>query len=163
VKCLMGDFIQTMAELEARKAELDGQIKAATPDKRGDEAEGDEGDTADAGEDAPAVDEAQLKVWKQQLAALKKQIKAEQQGFAQRLNEAVDALDEAGAAELLLTVMRRDVTVILERYVAAQRQQVVMAFEGWWDKYSVTLAAIERDREVSSAALRNFISSLGYV
>jgi type I restriction enzyme M protein len=163
VKCLMGDFIQTMAELEARKAELDGQIKAATPDKRGDEAEGDEGDAADAGDDAPAVDEAQLKAWKQQLAALKKQIKAEQQGFAQRMNAAVDALDEAGAAELLLTVMQRDVAVILARYVAAQRQQVVMAFEGWWDKYSVTLTRIEQDRATASALLSRFMSELGYV
>ncbi len=163
VKCLMGDFIQTLAELEARKAELDGQIKAAMPDKRGNEAEADEGDSADAGDDAPAVDEAELKAWKQKLATLKKQIKAEQQGFAQRLNEAVDALDEAGAAELLLAVMQRDVAVILARYVAAQRQQVVMAFEGWWDKYSVTLTKIEQDRATASALLGRFMSELGYV
>jgi type I restriction enzyme M protein len=162
VKCLMGDFIQTMAELEARKAELDAQIKAATPDKRGDEAEGDEGDAADAGDDAPAVDEAQLKAWKQQLAALKKQIKAEQQGFAQRLNEAVDALDEAGAAELLLTVMQRDVTVILERDVVAQRQQVVAAFEGWWDKYSETLTSIEQSRDAAAGELRSYLRGLRY-
>lgn len=58
--------------------------------------------------------------------------------------------------------MQRDVAVILERYVAAQRQQVVMAFEGWWDKYRVTLAAIEHERDASAAALRSFITSLGY-
>ncbi len=158
VKCLMADFIQTMADLEARKAELDSQIKAATPDK----VEGDDGETA-ADEEVPLVDEAQLREWKQQLAALKKQIKAEQQGFAQRLNAAVDALDEAGAAALLLTVMQRDVVVILERYVAAQRQQVVMAFEGWWDKYVVTLQSIEGQRKAAATELQTFMASLGYV
>ncbi|TBO34049.1 SAM-dependent DNA methyltransferase [Aquabacterium lacunae] len=163
VKCLMGDFIQTMAELEARKAELDGQIKAATPDKRSDEGEGEEGDTADAGDEAPALDEAQFKAWKQQLAGLKKQIKAEQQGFAHRLNAAVDALDEAGAAELLLTVMQRDVAVILGRYVAAQRQQVVIAFEGWWDKYQVPLTKIEAQRDDASRSIKAFLRGLGYV
>ena len=163
VKCLMADFIQTMAELEARKAELESQIRSATPDKRGDETEGDESDAADAGHDAPAVDEAQLKAWKQQLAALKKQIKAEQQGFAKSLNAAADALDEAGAAKLLLTVMKRDVAVILDRYVAAQRQQVVMAFEGWWDKYRVTLSNLEQGRSTASESLSLFLLGLGYV
>jgi type I restriction enzyme M protein len=62
-----------------------------------------------------------------------------------------------------LTVMQRDVAVILARYVAAQRQQVVMAFEGWWDKYSVTLTRIEQDRATASALLSRFMSELGYV
>ena len=161
VKFLMADFVQTMAELDARKAELDSQIKAATPDK----AEGDEGDAADAveGEDAPVVDEAQIKAWKQKLAALKKQVKAEENGFAQKLNAAVDALDEAGAAELLLTIMRNDMQTILDRYVAARRQQVVTAFEGWWDKYKVTLADSECAREASSQSLHGFLKGLGYV
>ncbi len=163
VKCLMGGFIQTMAELEARKVELDSQIKAATTDRRGDDAEGDEGDSTEAGDDEPVVDEAQLKVWKQQLATLKKQIKAEQQGFAKGLNEAVDVLDEAGAAALLLTVMRRDVAAILERYVAAHRQQVVMAFETWWDKYRVNFTQIEASRATAHSNLSSFMARLGYV
>lgn len=160
VKFLMADFVQTIAELDARKAELDSQIKAATPDK----IEGDEGDAADAGEgdDAPVVDEVELKKWKQQLAALKKQIKAEEKGFAQRLNEAVDALDEAGAAKLLLTIMRNDMQTILDRYVAEQRQQVVTAFEGWWDKYEVTLTEIEQQRNASSEAMSAFLKELSY-
>ena len=157
----MADFVQTMAELNARKAELDSQIKAATPDK----AEGDEGDAADAGEgdDAPVVDEAQIKAWKQQLAALKKQIKAEEKGFAQRLNEAVDALDEAGAAELLLTIMRNDMQTILDRYVAAQRQQVVAAIELWWEKYKITLTQLEGSRELAAKQLKSFLAELRYV
>ncbi len=160
VKFLMADFVQTMAEIDARKAELDSQIKAATPDK----ADSDEGDAADAGEgeDAPVVDEAQIKAWKQQLAALKKQIKAEENGFAQKLNAAVDALDEAGAAELLLTIMRNDMLTILDRYVAAQRQQVVMAFESWWDKYSVTLTHLEASRSQASEQLQLFLRELRY-
>jgi type I restriction enzyme M protein len=79
------------------------------------------------------------------------------------LNAAVDALDEAGAAELLLAVMRRDVAVILERYVAAQRQQVVMAFEGWWDKYGVNLTQIESSRATAATSLSSFLARLGYV
>ena len=32
---------------------------------------------------------------------------------------------------------------IVERYIAAQRKQIVAAFENWWDKYRITLAEIE--------------------
>jgi type I restriction enzyme M protein len=159
VKFLMAEFVEALAELEARKAELDSQIKAATPDT----AAGEDGDEADAGDDDPAVDEAQVKEWKKQLAALKKDIKAQEQGFAQRLNAAVDALDEAGAATLLLAILRNDMQVIVERYVSTQRQQVVAAVENWWDKYRVTLTDIERDRDASVQSLRSFVSRLGYV
>ncbi|MCQ9374430.1 type I restriction-modification system subunit M [Methyloversatilis sp. XJ19-13] len=158
VRFLMAGFVDALAELEARKAELDSQIKAATPEKGA----GDDGDDAEAGEDEPAVDEAQLKEWKRQLAALKKDIKAQEQGFAERLNAAVDALDEAGAAALLLAILRNDMQVILERYISAQRQQVVVAFENWWDKYRVTLKDIERDRDAAASALRSFVNALGY-
>ena len=158
VKFLMGDFIAAQAQLEAQKAEFDGQIKAAAP-KSGDD--GDDGEEAD--DEAPAVDEAQIREWKAQLAALKKQIKAAQTGFAQQLDVAVDALDEAGAATLLLTIMRNDMQAILERYIAAQRQQVVSAFENWWDKYRVNLTEIERERDAAAASLQGYLKELRYV
>lgn len=159
VRFLMADFVEAQAALEARKAELDGQIKAAVPDK------GEDGEDADgAGDDeAPAVDEAQLKAWKQQLTALKKQIKAQNQGFARQLGEAVDALDDAGAAELLLTILRNDMQAILARYLGAQRQQVVVAFENWWDKYRVTLTQTEAARDAAARELAGFLKGLGYV
>lgn len=158
VKFLMAEFVEALAELEARKVELDSQIKAATPDKGA----GEDGDEAEAGDDEPAVDEVQLKEWKRQLNALKKDIKAQEQGFAQRLDAAVDALDEAGAATLLLAILRSDMQVILERYISTQRQQVVAAFENWWDKYRVTMADIERERDAATAELHGFLRGLGY-
>jgi type I restriction enzyme M protein len=159
VKFLMAEFVEALAELEARKAELDSQIKAATPDK----GVGEDGDETEAGDDEPAVDEAQLREWKKQLAALKKDTMAQEQGFADRLNAAVDALDEAGAATLLLAILRNDMQVILERYISAQRQQVVAAFENWWDKYRVTLTEIEGERDAASRALSLFFQDLRYV
>ena len=59
--------------------------------------------------------------------------------------------------------MRNDMQAILERYVAAQRQQVVAAFENWWDKYRVTLSDIESERDDSSGTLRGYLAALNYV
>ena len=158
VKFLMAEFVEALAELEARKAELDSLIKAATPDKGA----GEDGEESESSDDEPAVDEAQLKEWKRQLGALKKEIKAKEQTFAQRLNTAVDVLDEPGAADLLLAILRNDMQVILERYINAQRQQVVAAFENWWDKYRVTLTNIEHDRDAASESLTRFLRELRY-
>ncbi|CAN7620982.1 N-6 DNA methylase [Variovorax paradoxus] len=159
VKFLMANFVEALAELEARKAELDSQIKSATPDKSA----GDDGEEAESGDDELVIDEAEIKEWKRQLAVLKKEIKVKEQGFAQRLNAAVDTLDDAGAAALLLAILRNDMQVILARYVSAQRQLVVRALENWWDKYRVTLAAIESERDEAADSLRSFINGLGYV
>jgi len=159
VKFLMGEFVEALAELVGRKTELDSQIKAATPDKGA----GEGGDEVEPGEDEPAVDAAQLKDWKRQLAVLKKEIQAKEQSFAQRLNAAVDALDEASAGALVLAVLRSDMQAILDRYVGLQRQQVVMAFENWWDKYRVPLKETESARETSTQSLRDFLKRLGYV
>ena len=159
----MADFVQTMAELNARKAELDSQIKAATPTKGedGDEAEGNEPPEGDGEENA--VDEAQLKAWKTELAKLRKQLKVRKESFASHLNQAVDGLDEAQAAELLLTILHNDMQAIVERYIAAQRKQIVAAFENWWDKYRVTLNEIERKRDAAAEALQGYLKGLGYV
>ncbi|SFB05295.1 type I restriction-modification system subunit M [Azotobacter beijerinckii] len=163
VKFLLGGFVNELAELEAKKAELDGQIKSATPSKGedGDEADGSE---AEAGDDEEnAVDEAQLKTWKAELAKVKKQLKAKQANFADHLNQALGGLDEPQAAELLLTILHNDMQAIVERYIAAQRKQIVAAFENWWDKYRVTLNEIEHKRDAAVEALQGFLRGLGYV
>src|SRR5690606_18557703 len=77
VKFLMSDFAEAINELEASKAELDSQIKAASPK----DAEAEDGETVDDADDENAVDEAQLKAWKKELAAVKKQLKAKKDSF----------------------------------------------------------------------------------
>ena len=163
VRFLMGDFIEAINELEAKKAELDGQIKAASPK----EADAEDGEAAEAADEDPdeenPVDQAQLQAWKQELAAVKRQLKAKRQGFEAHINAAVDGLSPQQAADLLLTILHDDMRAILERYIAAQRKAIVAAFENWWDKYRVTLTEIEGRRDAAAKALRGFLEGLGYV
>ena len=166
VKFLMSDFVEAITELEAKKAELDAQIKAADPkaakDAEGDDGAADEPGDVDAEEDA-AVDEAQLKLWKKELAAVKKQLKAKQDSFTQHINAAVGGLSADEAAALLLTILHNDMKAIVERYMDAQRKQIVEAFENWWNKYRVTLTEIEGVRDKAANALRGFLKGLRYV
>jgi type I restriction enzyme M protein len=167
VKFLMGDFVTAITDLEAKKAELDSRIKAASPK----DAEGEDGEAAevaeeDADEEAgeeSAVDEAQLKAWKKDLAAVKKQLKVKHDSFKQHIGAAVEGLTPEAAADLLLTILHNDMRSIVERYIAAQRKQIVAAFENWRDKYRVTLTEIEGKRDEAAKALQGFLKGLRYV
>lgn len=165
VKFLMGNFVESINELEARKAELDSQIKAADP-RSAKDTDGEDGEAAEAEDEADgenAVDEAQLKAWKKELAAVKKALKAKKDSFATHINTAVDGLSPEQAADLLLTILHNDMRAIVERYIAAQRKAIVAAFENWWDKYRVTLTEIEGKRDAAAQALQGFLKGLGYV
>jgi type I restriction enzyme M protein len=159
VKFLMADFVEAINELEAQKAELESQIKAATAVKGedGEEAEAEESD------DDNLIDEAQVKAWKKALSDCKKQLKAKKDTFTAQLNADVNGLAEAQAAELLLTILHNDMLAIVERYISVRRNLLVAAFENWWDKYQVTLTEIERNRDEAAQALQGFLKGLGYV
>jgi type I restriction enzyme M protein len=163
----MGDFVTAITDLEAKKAELDSKIKAASPkDPEGEDDEAAELAEEDADEEAgeeSAVDEAQLKAWKKDLTAIKKQLKAKHDSFKQHIGTAVEGLTPDAAAELLLTILHKDMQTIVERYIAAQRKQIVAAFENWWDKYRVTLTDIEEKRDKAAKALQGFLKGLRYV
>ena len=163
VKFLMSDFVDVITELEVKKAELDSQISGANPK----EAQGEDGEAGEAaeddGEEDNVVDEAQLKAWKKELAAVKKQLKAKNDSFKQHLDAAVDGLTQEAAADLLLTILHNDMNAIVERYIAAQRKLIVAAFENWWDKYRVTLTEIEVQRDDAATALQGFLKGLKYV
>ena len=163
VKLLMRDFVEAINELEAKKAELDSQIKAASPkDAESEDSEAAETAEEDA-DDENAVSEEQIKAWKKELTTVKKQLRAKQDSFAAHLNREVDGLSSEQAAELLLTILHNDMLAIVERYIAAQRKEIVAAFENWWDKYRVTLTEIEGKRDAAAQALQGFLRGLGYV
>ena len=83
--------------------------------------------------------------------------------FKQHVDAAVDGLTPEAAADLLLTILHNDMNAIVERYIAAQRKQIVAAFENWWDKYRVTLTEIEGKRDEAAKALQGFLKDIGYV
>jgi len=154
VTFLMGGFVAEIAKLEARKVELEAQIKAAT-------ATPEEGEEEEDGADP--VDEKQVKEWKKELTKVKKILKSKKDQFTAELNKSVDDLTNEAAAEILLKILHEDMQKILTRYIAAQRGQIVAAFENWWDKYRVTLTELENARTQATEKLNGFLIGLGYV
>ena len=154
VQKLLPNYLQEIAEVEAERAEIDGQLEAAKPT---DDEEGDNGDG-----DADQLSPAETKALKRKLTAAKKRIKQMQAELIERLDQTRADLDADQVRELVLEVHCDDLTAQLRRYVAAQRQKVVGAVENSWDKYRVTMQDIERDRESASQQLADFAARIGY-
>jgi type I restriction enzyme M protein len=161
VKFLLSSFVDELAALEAKKAELDGQIKAASP-KDADDDDGAGEETEESADEEDAVSEEQVKTWKKELTAVKKQLKAKKESFAAHVNREVDGLTPEAAAELVLKVLHDEMRGIVERYIAAQRKDIVAAFENWWGKYRVTLTEIESKRAGTEQTLQGFLKGLRY-
>ncbi len=151
VRRLLPEYLADISELEAKKAELDATIKGAAASDDDEEEESEE-----------QLSEAEVKSLKKELSGVKKKLKAKEGNFTKRLQEARAALDEDGAKDLALGIVRADLDAILVRYVADHRQHLVAALEVWWDKYRVTLTSIEETRDAAAGKLRGFLSGLGY-
>ncbi len=158
---LLREYVTQLEELQARKAELDAQIKTAEFAEDEDEDQPDELEHAlDILSDMCRAN--QIKTWKKERAQVNKKLKLKNGNLKTRLNEAVEALGEADAADLLLAILHDDMADILNRYIRAQRQDVISAFENWWDKYQVPLADIEASRLAAAKQMREFLKELGY-
>ena len=155
IKRLLPQYLDTIAECEAKRADLDASIKAAQPSD--DEQEGEE--SSDSEE---RLSDDENKALKKALAAAKKQLKALHADFVEHLDAAVAKLDDSAARELVLGVLRGQLDTILKGYVANHRQQVDAVFENWWDKYRVMLMSIEAERDAAANKLRGFLGGLGY-
>jgi type I restriction enzyme M protein len=97
------------------------------------------------------------------LKAVKKTMSERKKKFADHLNAAVDGLTAEDATDLLLTILQNDMRAIVESHMAAQRKQIVAAFENWWDKYRVTLTEIESRRNDVATVLQEYLRRLRYV
>ena len=151
---LLPAYLEELAAIEGRRAELDAQIKTAiaTEDE----------DDEDPADDIEVLSPAELTALKKQLTGVKKQQKVMQQEFITKLGKARAELTSIREHDLVLRLAKNDVTVHLDAYVTVHRRQITAALEKWWDKYAVPLDRIEADREAAATRLGSFLKDLGY-
>ena len=150
---LLPSYLEELAAIEARRAELDTRIRAAAATE-------DEDDEEPADMEVASPDE--LAVLKRHLTRLKKQQKTMQQEFVTKLGKARAELSADQERDLVLSLARNDVVIHLKAYVTAHRQQIIAALENWWAKYAVPLSQIEADRNDATVKLDRFLKDLGY-
>ena len=150
-RALLPEYLDGLAALDADVAELGSTIKSATAPE--------DEDPDDTDQQLSAVE---LKKLKARLTAARKQLKSDTAAFAEKLSAASQTLDSAAAQTLVLDHFRTELLTVADQRIARHRHAIVAAFETWWDKYQITLASLEHERDTAAEKLAGFLKELGY-
>ena len=136
VPLLIPDYLNALEEAEARRADLDAQVKAATakPD-----AEDDEDGEADDDLFEHGVSATELTRLKADLAAARSDLKRLEAQFLTRLKSKFVALDENSEERLVRSVLKADLTRRLEAAFDAGPRALADRYRTWAGKYAVPL------------------------
>ena len=129
VPVLIPDYLTALEEAEARRTELDAQIKAATvtPD--------DEDDVS-----PETLGTAELKNLKADLTTVRSRVKRLENEFVERLRQAVVKLDAETEEALVVRILKSDLQERLDAKVTAGRRALIDRYRTWADKYAITLS-----------------------
>lgn len=97
-----------------------------------------------------------------ELKKINKELKQKQQTLEESVKQKRETLPEEEAKELLLEKFKETLKQGLEKYINAEKKEVIKIFEKLWDKYKISLKQLitERDKEVKK--LNEFLKQLGY-
>ena len=153
VKHLLPEFLEEVAEAEETVAELEVRLGATEPID-------DEGESASEPEEI--LSDAEIRALKKERTAAKRRLKALKTALAVRVEEKGSLMTRNEAREMALLLLKADLQAQNNHAVAAHRRAVTAAAEGWWDKYWVTLRAIEARRDDARRRLEGCLKELGY-
>ena len=153
VPVLIPAYLNAFDEAEARRTDLEAQVKAATapPDE-------DEGDVS-----AETLSPEGLKWLKSDLAEAKHRVKQLEREFLDRLKQGVARLKPESEEALVCRILKADLQDRLDAEVAAGRRSLADRYRIWAAKYAVTLRALESERDAAGARLDAYLRELGYV
>jgi type I restriction enzyme M protein len=151
VPVLLPDYLNELEEAEARRAEIDAQVKAAT--------------AIDDEDNEPLEEElsqSQLKKLKAELAAAKRRVRRLEAEFVDRLAFAATRLNAETETDLVLRILKADLQARIGDRMLAGRRRLIDRFRMWADKYAVTLRDLEAQRDKAASRLESDLERLGY-
>jgi type I restriction enzyme M protein len=154
VRLVLPEYLAELGAAKARCAHLEVTVKTRIATLDGDEDE--------CGEDDDVMSPSEFSALKEDLGAAKKRAKALTGEFVDKLVTARADLSTDQEQGLVLAVAHTGLGGHLDAYVASHRRLVAAALENWWDKYAVTLRAIEEERATASNSLDAVLKSLKY-
>ncbi|MCM8805629.1 MAG: type I restriction-modification system subunit M [Candidatus Omnitrophica bacterium] len=80
-----------------------------------------------------------------------------------KIDQKRNSLTEQEAKELLLEKFNQTIKQYLEKYLNAEKKELIKIFENLWDKYKISLVAIKQERDEEIRKLDEFLRKLGYI
>ena len=153
---LIPDYLDALEGAEARRADLDAQVKAATAKPTEDDEDGD----ADVSEEALSAED--LKKLKADLAAVKNETKRLEADFLNRLKLRIDDLTPESSETLVRAILKADLMKRLDAEFAAGPRALSDRYRTWAGKYAIPLLELDSRRSVAEARFSAYLKDLGY-
>lgn len=97
-----------------------------------------------------------------ELKKFKKEIGNKQKELEDKIIEKKETLTEQESKELLLKKFYQLIDEQLNKYLNAEKKEVIKIFENLWDKYKISLSELKRERDEEVKKLDEFLMKLGY-
>jgi len=94
---------------------------------------------------------------------INKKIKQINDNLVKAVEEKRNSMSEEEAKELILDKFYQTIKQHLEKYLNAEKRELIKIFENLWDKYKVSLNEMKFERDLEVKKLEEFLEKLGYV
>jgi type I restriction enzyme M protein len=146
---LLPDMLRALELLEAEHAALDAAIKAASVDRADDQ-------------DGPEISETELARLKKDRTKAKRALDELVRSFPEIVVRSAAGLSTDRAEHIVLDILRDDLLTRLDAKLDQARRAVVRRYQMLAEKYEVSLADLERQRNAAAARLAGYLDELGY-
>jgi len=93
---------------------------------------------------------------------VKSEIGRKQKELENKIDEKIESITKEEAKELLIEKFFELISNQLEKYLNAEKKELIKIFEKLWDKYHVSLEHLLKEREQEVSRLSKFLEELGY-
>ncbi|PBC87391.1 type I restriction enzyme M protein [Caldicellulosiruptor bescii] len=97
-----------------------------------------------------------------EIKKVRSEISRKQKEIENKIDEKIESITEEEAKELLLVKFFELISNQLEKYLNAEKKELIKIFEKLWDKYHVSLEHLLKEREQEVSRLNKFLEELGY-
>lgn len=103
-----------------------------------------------------------IKQKEKKLKEVNKQLKDKEKEIENKTIQKRESLCEQEVKELLLKKFYELIDAQLEKYLNAEKKEIIKIFENLWDKYKVSLMELTEERNAEVKKLDEFLERLGY-
>jgi len=153
---LIPDYLDALEKAEAKRSDLEAQMKAATA-KPGSEDEAEPDDLFEEG-----ISAAELKQLRADLAVARRDVKRLEDQFLIRLKSMIVSLDANSEERLVRGVLKADLTRRLEAAFDTGPRALADRYRTWAEKYAVPLDELQTQQSMAETAFSGYLRELGY-
>ncbi|HOL34942.1 MAG TPA: type I restriction-modification system subunit M [bacterium] len=97
-----------------------------------------------------------------ELKKLNRELKSKKEALENKVKKKQETLTEKEAKNLLLEKFYEIIKLHLEKYLNAEKKELIKIFEKLWDKYKISLRQLIRERDEEIKKLNKFLRVLNY-